>query len=70
MMKQAIKRTFALLGVAFWVFVSLILFVTVRLMSLDEEWRGWSDVVPLVLLYILITGVLSGAVWVLLRTRQ
>ena len=51
-------------------FLTLVLFVTIRLMSLDEEWRGWSDAVPLLLLYSVITAVLSGAVWLLLRTRQ
>ncbi|HVM14360.1 MAG TPA: hypothetical protein VM287_08525 [Egibacteraceae bacterium] len=64
------RRTFALLGIAFWVFLTLVLLVTIRLMSLDEEWRGWSDAVPLLLLYSVITAVLSGAVWLLLRTRQ
>jgi len=68
--KEVIARAFALFGIAFWAFLTLVLVVSIRLMSLDEEWRGWPDVVPLLLLYTVITVALSSAVWLLLRTRE
>lgn len=69
-MRQAIRRSLAYLGGALWVITTILTFVTVRLMSQDEEWHSWADAVPLLLLYLAVTAAISGVVWLLLRLRR
>jgi len=53
-----------------WLMVSLFFVVAVRLMSVDEEWRGWSDVVGIVLIYVGISALVWAGVWLLVRKRR
>lgn len=51
--------------------VALVVFVlALRLMSIDEEWNGWADAVPLVAVFAVLSLVVWSAAWWLLRDRR
>jgi len=69
-MKQGLRTTVAFAMAGIWLMVSLFFVVAVRLMSVDEEWRGWSDVVGIVLIYVGISALVWAGVWLLVRKRR
>lgn len=68
-MKQIIKTGAAFAIVACWLVFSLFAALGVSAMSVDEEWRGWSDAVPLLLIYMILSGICATVVWFMVRTR-
>ena len=58
---------FAAVMVGGWLLVSVIFVLALGLMSVDEEFAGWSDLLPLLALYLAFTGGLWTGVWVLAR---
>ena len=72
-MKQAITTGLGVVIVGAWLIVSLFLVLAAGLMSVDEGWHGWSDVLlnPYVMgPYILVTLLSGSALWLLFRTRS
>lgn len=69
-MKDILKWTLSLLTVAVWAYANTVFLIVVSLMSLDEEWRGWGDVLlnPYIMVpYVLFTCVAGIAVWWIAR---
>ena len=44
--------------------------VALRLMSVDEEWKGWTEAAPLFVLFGFLTLLAWVATWKLLRDRN
>jgi len=68
-MKQIIRTGVAVVIVACWLMFSLFAALGVSAVSVDEEWRGWSDALPLLLIYIILSGICATVAWFLVRTR-
>ena len=71
-MKEVLKTGLGVVIVGGWVVISLFLVLAAGLMSVDEEWNGWSDVLlnPYVMgPYILVTLLCGAVLWLLFRTR-
>ncbi len=53
-----------------WLLVSVFFVLALGLMSVDEEFAGWSDLLPLLTIYLTFTGGLWAGVWVLARRSE
>ncbi len=53
-----------------WLLVSVFFVLALGLMSVDEEFAGWSDLLPLLTIYFIFTGGLWAGVWVLARRSE
>ncbi len=68
-----LKAAIAIVLLGLWAYGSSILWSTARLMSLDEEWQGWGDVLlnPYIVgPYLVASGVLLIPAGMLLRRRS
>jgi hypothetical protein len=52
-----------------WLIVSLFLYVTLQLLTVDEEWEGWWDVWQVLLVYGVGTAGAGVVITLLLRPR-
>lgn len=68
-MKQILKTGIALVILGFWLVVSVFLALAIGLMSADEEWKGWSEALPLLLIYMVFTVVIAIVIWLVARPR-
>ena len=68
-MRQLVRTGGATVLGAGWLLVSVFLVLALGLISIDEESEGWSDVLPLVLLYLVFTTIVWAIMWILVRTR-
>ncbi len=53
-----------------WVVISVFFVLALGLMSIDEEFAGWSDLLPLLAIYVTCTGGLWAGVWFLVRGAE
>lgn len=68
-MRQLVRTGGATVLLAGWLLISVFFVLALGLMSVDEEWEGWSDLLPLVLLYFVFTAIVWVVMWILVRTR-
>lgn len=68
-MRQLIRTGGATVLLAGWLLISVFFVLALGLMSVDEEWEGWSDLLPLVLIYVVLTAIVWVIMWILVRTR-
>jgi L-lactate permease len=52
-----------------WLTISLFFFVSLQLLTVDEEWKGWWDVWPVLVIYGIGTAIAGVVVTALLRPR-
>lgn len=69
-MRQLIRTGGATVLLAGWLLISVFFVLALGLMSVDEEWEGWSDLIPLVLIYVVFTAIVWVIMWILVRTRE
>ena len=68
-MRQLVRTGGATVLGAGWLLISVFFVLALGLISIDEEWEGWSDLLPLVLLYLVFTAIDGVIMWILVRTR-
>ncbi len=68
-MRQLVRTGGATVLLAGWLLISVFFVLALGLMSVDEEWEGWSDLLPLVLIYVVFTAIVWVIMWILVRTR-
>lgn len=68
-MRQLVRTGGATVLLAGWLLISIFFVLALGLMSVDEEWEGWSDLLPLVLIYVVFTAIVWVIMWLLVRTR-
>lgn len=68
-MRQVIRTGGATVLLAGWLLISVFFVLALGLMSVDEEWEGWSDLLPLVLIYVVFTAIVWVIMWILVRSR-
>ena len=68
-MRQLVRTGGATVLLAGWLLISVFFALALGLISVDEEWEGWSDLLPLVLLYVVFTAIVWVVMWILVRTR-
>lgn len=69
-MRHLVRTGVATVFAAGWLVISVGFALALGLMSIDEEWEGWSDALPLVLLYLVFTAAVWIVVWILVRTHR
>ena len=68
-MRQLVRTGGATVLLAGWLLMSVFFVLALGLMSVDEEWEGWSDLLPLVLIYLVFIAIVWVIMWILVRTR-
>jgi hypothetical protein len=68
-MRQLVRTGGATVLLAGWLLISVFFVLALGLMSVDEEWEGWSDLLPLVLIWVVFTAIVWIVMWILVRTR-
>ena len=66
---RPLRAVAAGLCISCWLIVSLFLYFGLQLLTVDEEWEGWWDVWPVLVVYGLGTAGAAVVVTLLLRTR-
>ena len=68
-MRQLVRTGGATVLLAGWLLISVFFVLALGLLSVDEEWEGWRDLLSLVLLYLVFTAIVWVIMWILVRTR-